>query len=325
MSADLIDVHAHWLPTELFGLPSGSPYGAMRDKDGELFLGDLPLSIRTEAMSDVNAIISDMDAHEISLRALSPPPFAFAVSSSSEDYIHEYNASLSKVVTESTGRLAGLGLTRLDDATAAARQVADIANAGVLAGVAIPPILRGDSLDVGVLRAVLQSAAQHGLAVLVHPMQLPRPEWSSYYLANLIGNPVETATAVASGILGGVLEQLPDLRICFVHGGGCAPAILGRWSHAWQARADVRAGSSIDPRDLFRSAYFDTVTHDRNTLDLLASHAGEDRILCGTDYPFDMAEQDLPAFVDRSGLDRATLQRSGQTFLGLRVQATEPR
>ncbi|MDP9905665.1 amidohydrolase family protein [Arthrobacter bambusae] len=323
MSAGLIDVHAHWLPAELFGLPSGSPYGAMRDQDGELFLGDLPLSIRTEAMSDVNAIISDMDAHEISLRALSPPPFAFAVNSSSEDYIDEYNASLSKVVTESTGRLAGLGLTRLDDASAAARQVADIAKAGVLAGVAIPPMLRGASLDVGVLRAVLRSAAQHRLAVLVHPMQLPRPEWSSYYLANLIGNPVETATAVASGILGGVLGELPDLRICFVHGGGCAPAILGRWSHAWQARADVRAGSSIDPRDLFRSAYFDTVTHDLAALELLASHAGEDRILCGTDYPFDMAEPNLPAFVDSTGLDRVALQRSGKAFLGVRVPQTE--
>lgn len=325
MSADLIDVHAHWLPADLFELPSGSPYGTMRDQDGELFLGDLPLSIRTEAMSDVNAIIADMDAHGISRRALSPPPFAFAVNSSSEDYIDEYNASLSKVVGDSFGRLAGLGLTRLDDASSAERQVGDVANAGVLAGVAIPPILRGESLDTGVLRAVLRSAAEHHLAVLVHPMQLPRPEWSTYYLANLIGNPVETATAVASGIFGGVLEELPDLRICFVHGGGCAPALLGRWSHAWQARADVRAGSSADPRELFRSAYFDTVTHDRNTLDLLASHAGEDRILCGTDYPFDMAETNLPAFVDNSGLDRAALQRSGRAFLGIGVPAMEPR
>ncbi|MDQ0799691.1 amidohydrolase family protein [Arthrobacter sp. SLBN-112] len=325
MNADLIDVHAHWLPASLFHLPSGSPFGSMRDKDGELFLGDLPLSIRTEAMSDVNAIIADMDAHGIALRALSPPPFAFAVNSPSEDYINEYNSSLSKVVADSSGRLAGLGLTRLDDAAAAQRQIRSIAAAGVLAGVAIPPVLRGESLDTGVLRAVLRSAAGYHLAVLVHPMQLPRPEWASYYLANLIGNPVETATAVASGILGGVLEELPDLRICFVHGGGCAPALLGRWSHAWRARADVRAGSSTDPRDLFRSAYFDTVTHDGKTLDLLATHAGEDRILCGTDYPFDMAEADLPGFVEKNGLDRAALQRNGAAFLGVGTRTAEPR
>lgn len=325
MNADLIDVHAHWLPAGLFRLPAGSAFGGMRDQDGELFLGDLPLSIRTEAMSDVNATIADMDAHGIALRALSPPPFAFPVNSSSEDYISEYNASLSKVVAESSGRLAGLGLTRLDDASAAQRQIRAIAQTGVLAGVAIPPILREESLDTGVLRAVLRSAAEYRLAVLVHPMQLPRPEWSSYYLANLIGNPVETATAVASGILGGVLEELPDLRICFVHGGGCAPALLGRWAHAWHARSDVRAGSLADPRDLFRSAYFDTVTHDRSTLDLLVSHAGEERILCGTDYPFDMAEAGLAAFVDNSRLDRPALQRNGEAFLGVAAKAMEPR
>lgn len=326
MSADLVDVHAHWLPQTLFRLPPGSPFGAMRDQDGELFLGDLPLSIRTEAMSDISAIISDMNANGIALRALSPPPFAFAVHSSAEDYINLYNASLSKVVDDSSGRLSGLALVQLDDAGAANRQMANIAAAGILAGIAIPPVLPGGtSLDTGVLRSVLRSAAKHQLAVLVHPMQLPRPEWSSHYLANLIGNPVETATAVASSILGGVLEELPDLRICFVHGGGCAPALLGRWAHAWQARADVRAHSSRNPRELFQAAYFDTVTHDTKAFQLLQSHAGEDRILCGTDYPFDMAETNLPSFIDKCGLDRNALRRSGEAFLGVDVPAAVAR
>jgi aminocarboxymuconate-semialdehyde decarboxylase len=325
MSVDLVDVHAHWLPADLFGLPPGSPFGAMRDQDGELFLGNLPLSIRTEAMSDISAIIADMNANGIALRALSPPPFAFPVNSPAEDYINSYNASLSEVVAESSGRLSGLALIQLDDAGAADHQMADIAAAGILAGIAIPPVLRGTSLDTGVLRSVLRSAAKHQLAVLVHPMQLPRPEWSSHYLANLIGNPVETATAVASSILGGVLEELPDLRICFVHGGGCAPALLGRWAHAWQARADVRVHSSRNPRELFRAAYFDTVTHDAQTLDLLQAHAGENRILCGTDYPFDMAETSLPSFVDSCGLDRAALLGNGKAFLGVDVAAAVAR
>ncbi|MEJ1180468.1 MULTISPECIES: amidohydrolase family protein [unclassified Pseudarthrobacter] len=322
MTADLVDVHAHWLPTDLFGLPPGSPFGAMRDQDGELFLGDLPLSIRAEAMSDTGAIIADMNANGIALRALSPPPFAFAVDSAAEDYINTYNDALAKVVSQSFGRLSGLGLVRLDDSAAADHQIADIAAAGTLAGIAIPPVLRGASLDTGVLRAVLQSAAKHRLAVLVHPMQLPRPEWSSHYLSNLIGNPVESATAVASSILGGVLEELPDLRICFVHGGGCAPALLGRWEHAWQARPDVRANSSRNPREVFKAAYFDTVTHDVQTLDLLRSHADERRILCGTDYPFDMAQPDVASFVDRCGLDRASLLRNGETFLGAKIPAS---
>lgn len=321
MSTDLVDVHAHWLPTELFGLPPNSPFGAMRDRDGQLFLGDVPLSIRTEAMSDVDAIVADMDASGIGLRALSAPPFAFAVDAEvpAGEYTDAFNDALARVVTDSAGRLAGLGSVRLDDADAADRQIRDIARRGTLVGVAVPPVLRGGSLDVGVLRSVLRSASAHRLAVLVHPMQLPRPEWSKYYLANLVGNPVETATAVASSILGGVLEELPDLRICFVHGGGCAPDLLGRWAHAWDARPDVRAGSTASPRELFRAAYFDTVTHDHAALELLRAHAGENKVLCGTDYPFDMAESDVATFVDDAGLDRAALADAGRDFLGLDI------
>lgn len=323
MSADLIDVHAHWLPVELFGLPPNSPFGAMQDRGGELFLGEVPLSIRTEAMSDVDAIVADMDSSGIGVRALSAPPFAFAVDADvpAGDYTDAFNDALERVVTDSSGRLVGLGSVRLDDADAADHQIREIASRGTLVGISIPPVLRGGSLDVGVLRSVLRSASEHRLAVLVHPMQLPRSEWSSYYLANLVGNPVETATAVASSILGGVLEELPDLRICFVHGGGCAPDLLGRWSHAWKARRDVRAGSTAEPRELFRRAYFDTVTHDHAALDLLRTHAGENRVVCGTDYPFDMAEPDVAAFVDQSGLRRDSLAAGGRDFLGLDIHS----
>lgn len=45
----VIDVHAHWLPRDLLGLPPGNPYGGMNDRDGELFLGDIPLSFATAA------------------------------------------------------------------------------------------------------------------------------------------------------------------------------------------------------------------------------------------------------------------------------------
>ncbi len=71
----VIDVHAHWLPRSLFGLPPGAPYGPMHDRDGQLFLGDLPLSIATESMSDEAAIIEDMDrAGGVAVRVLSAPP-----------------------------------------------------------------------------------------------------------------------------------------------------------------------------------------------------------------------------------------------------------
>ena len=317
LAAGVVDVHAHWLPPELFALPPGSPYGAMHDRDGELFLGDIPLSISTKAMSDVAAVRQDMRAAGVGVRVLSAPPFAFPVGGgNSVDYVRSFNDALGGVVAGSDGTLVGLGMVSLEDAETCRTQLAALADAPGIAGVAIPPVLAGASLDRGVLREILVAAADLDLAVLIHPMQLPRPEWSEHYLANLIGNPTETATAVAAALLGGIMEELPLLRVCFVHGGGCAPGLLGRWEHGWHGRADVRTHAKRPPSDGFKELFFDTVTHDDDLLRLLVAKAGAQRIVCGSDYPFDMAQAGPVRFAMGNGLPAETLTTNGRTFLG---------
>jgi len=318
VAGGVVDVHAHWLPRELFHLPPGAPYGALADRDGELHLGEVPLSIAASAMSDVAAIRNDMRRARVGVRVLSAPPFAFPVGDvASTDYVSSFNEALARVVAESGGTLVGLGLVGLHDASAVRGQLTALAATPGIAGVAIPPLLRGDSLDRGVLREVVTGAAEHDLAVLVHPMQLPRPEWSSYYLANLIGNPTETATAVASLLLSGLAEELPLLRICFVHGGGSAPGLLGRWDHAFANRGDVARSAKRGPREGFRELFVDTVTHDPDQLDLLMALAGDSRIVVGSDYPFDMAEPHPVAFAVDNGLPAEKLATNGRAFLGL--------
>jgi aminocarboxymuconate-semialdehyde decarboxylase len=314
-----IDVHAHWLPPGLFGLPPGAPYGPLQDRDGELHLGEVPLSISTRAMSDVPAILDDMTAAGIGVRVLSAPPFAFPVAGPAAAYVDAFNTALADVVACSGGALAGLGLVSLDDAGTATTQLEELVARPGIAGVAIPPLLAGASLDRGVLRHVLTAAARLGMSVLVHPMQLPRPEWSGHYLANLVGNPVETATAVAALLLGGVREELPDLRICFVHGGGCTPGLLGRWDHGWRTRADVRQNSARPPGDTVRELWFDTVTHDPELLGLLTARVGKAAVVCGSDHPFDMAQRDPVGFATGAGLDAATLTANARAFLGVRA------
>ncbi|MFI0715247.1 amidohydrolase family protein [Streptomyces inhibens] len=324
--AGIIDVHAHWLPRELLALPPGNPLGGMNDRDGELFLGDIPLSFPTEAMTDIDTVVADTVRAGLGTRVISAPPFAFPVHAPSEadDYVASYNEQLARAVSTTGGMLVGLGLVRLDDVVAARRELTRLAEADGVAGVAVPPLAQGRSYGEGVMREVLGVAAELGLAVLVHPMQLPRPEWEHHYLVNLIGNPVETTTAVASVLLGGVMEELPNLRICFVHGGGCAPSLVGRWGHGWRSRDDVRQGSSRPPAESFARLYFDTVTHDPEVLRLLRSHASPDRILCGSDYPFDMAQPDPAGFLLDNGIDAATLETNGRVFLGMTPTAEPP-
>ncbi|MFD8425253.1 amidohydrolase family protein [Streptomyces sp. NPDC059466] len=319
--AGIIDVHAHWLPRDLLHLPPGAPLGGMNDRDGQLYLGDHPLFLATEAMIDIEAVIADTVEAGLGARALSAPPFAFPVFSpyEADDYVTAYNDQLAEAVSSSDGILVGLGLVRVDDAAAARREVTRLTDLRGIAGVAVPPVVEGRSYGDGVMREVLRAAVDADLAVLVHPMQLPRPEWKDHYLVNLIGNPVETTTAVASVLLSGVMDELPELRICFGHGGGCAPSLLGRWQHGWHKREDVRCGGSRPPGDPFTRLYFDTVTHDPEVLRLLTARASRERILCGSDYPFDMAQPDPVRFLLDNGLDAATLEANGSQFLGIQT------
>ena len=70
-----------------------------------------------------------------------------------------------------------------------------------------------------------------------------------YWFPWLLGMPHETAIAMGSLLLGGVLERHPRLRICFAHGGGCFPGLIGRISHGFQARPDLcQLASQCDPK-----------------------------------------------------------------------------
>lgn len=318
LAPGVIDVHAHWLPRDLFHLPGCGPHGEMVDRDGELYLGDIPLSIATSSMSDVSAIRADMEHTGVGVRVLSAPPFAFPLErgGDADSYVDAFNTALMDVVAGADGALLGLGMVTLADPTSATTQLEAIAKTEGMAGVAIPPLAGGRSLDGPALHHVLSEAARLDLAVLVHPMQLPRPEWSEYYLTNLVGNPVESATAVAALILSGIKDSLPGLRICFVHGGGCAPGLLGRWTHGWTKRADVRRATTRSPAEVFGELYFDTVTHDAHQLKLLCELAGVDRVVCGSDYPFDMAEADPARFAVEHGPGRLALMRAARAYLG---------
>jgi aminocarboxymuconate-semialdehyde decarboxylase len=317
LRSGVIDVHAHWLPEDLFGLPPGSPLPALHGRDGQLHLGELPLSIETAAMSDPERVLADTDAAGLGSRVLSAPPFAFPVVDNPgvDDYVGTFNQALTEVCGGSHGRLLGLGLVSLHDPDAARKQMD--AFGPQIRGIAVPPLLGSTSFDAEPMRDILTIAAERDLAVLVHPMQLPRPEWQSYYLTNLIGNPTETATAAASLILGGVLEQLPDLRIVLLHAGGCAPALLGRWQHGWQRRADVRSAGTASPRDGFTKLWFDTLAHDGPTLDLLRVHADPAHLMCGSDYPFDMGVERPRSLPNSVGLEDAVLEANARRFLNL--------
>jgi aminocarboxymuconate-semialdehyde decarboxylase len=122
-----------------------------------------------------------------------------------------------------------------------------------------------------------------------------------FYLGNVIGNPLETTIAFCRLVLGGVLDEAPDLRLCFSHGGGYIAAAIGRLDHAYAVRPET-TGSRRRPSDYLRSVYFDSLTHDPRGLADLVDRVGADRVLVGSDYPADMGAKRPTEVVRLAGL-----------------------
>ena len=62
---------------------------------------------------------------------------------------------------------------------------------------------------------------------------------------------------------------------------------------AWVSKPEIVAKDmGTSPTDALRLLYFDTVLHEPDAIRYLIDLAGVDRILLGTDYPFEMGDPD---------------------------------
>nr|WP_294504991.1 amidohydrolase family protein [uncultured Rhodopila sp.] len=132
-----------------------------------------------------------------------------------------------------------------------------------------------------------------GAVVFIHPAGFTEPRrLTRFYFSNVIGNPLDTTLALHHLIFDGVLERYPDLKILAAHGGGYLPAYSGRVDHAWGARSDAHGSLPKPPSFYLRKIYLDTIVFTPEQLEGLVRSFGVEKILLGTDYPYDMGEYD---------------------------------
>ncbi|MGB7577063.1 MAG: amidohydrolase family protein, partial [Pseudolabrys sp.] len=136
-------------------------------------------------------------------------------------------------------------------------------------------------------------AEELGALVIIHPNGFTEGQrLSRFYFNNIIGNPFETTLALHYLIFDGVLERHPNLKIFAMHGGGYLGAYSGRIDHAWGARSDCHANLPKPPTSYLKKVYVDTVVFTPGQLKALVDTFGLDHVIMGTDYPFDMLEND---------------------------------
>ncbi len=300
-----IDVHSHYVTEECFRALSERKDGrniVQESSAGESGRWNQQLFERLrDKLSDIPTRIRDMDRTRVAVQILSPSPIMLyywtdVVTGTTLSRLQ--NERISEICRQYPDRFVGLGTVSMQDVNAAVQELERASQELDLRGVMVSSNVNGKDLDEPVFFPFFEKCQSLNLLILVHPHDTAASErMQQFYLTNLIGNPLDTTIAAARIVFSGLLEKLPDLKICFAHGGGHLPYIMGRIEHGYLVRPECKAEIQRSPWEYFRRIYFDTITHYPPALEYLIRTAGSERVLMGSDYPYDMGDEDPVASV----------------------------
>ncbi|MBC7781502.1 MAG: amidohydrolase [Proteobacteria bacterium] len=314
----VIDVHSHVLPRSLIEAIAARPREheikvETRDDGGvKRFLRDdghaTPIF---DEFHDPAAKVAGMERKGIDVSILSTTPFVFFYWLAPERALAAAritNDGIAQMVAAYPDRLRGMATLPMQDADAAIAELERVVRDHGFRALEVGCTVQGQQLSEARFRPILKRAAELGVCLFAHPHFVGgvRSPLECWYLANLIGHPLDTVLMASHLMFSGTLDELPDLNIILAHGGGYLPYQIGRLAHGHDCRTETKAQTKTSPLDLLRRFWCDALTHDAIALRYLVDRVGADRVVLGTDAPYDMGEEDPLGMLEQlTGLSNA--------------------
>jgi aminocarboxymuconate-semialdehyde decarboxylase len=300
-------LHCHMLTPAVERLVAGCPekaaeaaaqlkmYGAESVEHNRKMIASL-----TPQLTDINRRLSDMDAMGVDIQVVSPSPnqyYYWADVDLAKQIVSTQNEHIASVCAAHPDRIAGLGNVALQHAELSVEQLAECVRKLALRGVEISSTVNGTELDDPRFSGFWAKAEELGCLIFLHPLGTSIGDRvSEHYLANIIGQPMETTIALSHLVFGGVLDRHSGLKICAAHGGGYLASYIGRSDHGHRVRPE--AGKiKRKPSEYLKQIYFDSVVYTPEGLRHLVAEVGVTQIVVGTDYPFDMGAYDVHGLI----------------------------
>jgi len=294
-----IDIHAHitpqcfWRATE----GNGSWHSLQRAQDARgrqyAVVGGRRQQLPPKARWTPEERLADMDSLGVDIHVLSPysgfynydleTAVAVATSKDSNDEIGQMTRSW-------PDRFAGLASLPMQDVRAAIAELERVMLHLGFKGAMINDHVNGRTLDEPEFLPFWKAAEQLGALILFHQGgdTIVSSRMRRYHLPNTIGNLADRAVTFASLVFGGVMDACPDLKICLSHGGGYTCYGIGRMDRGWQVRSEARTQLTQPPSNYLRRFYYDCIVYTEPALRYLIDTVGVDRVVFGTDWPYDM-------------------------------------
>ena len=283
-----IDIHAHITPEGYVNAyRSGGTWHGLAAGD----VSNVQYNPRTTWTPQER--IADMNSLGVDVQVLSTNAFFYhydkdaSVVSSMDRECNDYVAQL---VKDYPDRFAGFANLPMQDVSAAVTELERSMAMG-LKGAMIGDQVNGKTFDEPEFMPLWKAAEASGAVMLIHQggNTIVSPRSNQYHLPNTIGNLADRAVTFASFVFGGVMDACPDLKVCLCHGGGYTCYGIGRMDRGWQVRREARVHINQPPSKYLDKFYYDCLTHSEEALRYLIDSVGIDKVVFGTDWPFDMA------------------------------------
>jgi aminocarboxymuconate-semialdehyde decarboxylase len=302
----VIDLHNHVIPMTFVNAMRAEParYGMrIEDRDGKIFYERRgKFSELRPVFYDAGAKLAAMDEMGIDIAALSAAPPVFLHHLEADVALaaaRHINDGIAQLVAQQPARLRGMAFLPMQHPDAAIAELERVVREYKFKSVEIATSIDGAQVADPKFRPVLRTIEQLGCFVFTHPYQCSaKGAMDDYEFYNLLGFPFDTTLMVSHLMFSGALDELKSLKIVLSHGGGYIPFQIGRLAHGYKMRASTRRDCKTSPADLLRRFYFDALTHDPQAARYLIDKVGADRVVIGTDHPFDMGPENLQASID---------------------------
>lgn len=329
----IIDIHSHFLPkiTEAQSQhlnPETAPWLKIHadGQRGNIMLNGKDFRPVYDALWSAERRIEMLDQQHVDVQVICSTPVTFAYAEPMSERVADWNKAINDMAIEMCDyrpdRLKAMAQVPMQDIDAACVELSRAKQNGHI-GVQIGNHVGLKNLDDEAIITFLQHCANEQMPVFIHPWDMMgadrMPKWMLQWLVSM---PAETQLGVLSLILSGALERLPEsLKICFAHGGGSFPYLIGRVDNAWRHRDIVRADCPALPSSYLRRIWVDSAVFDPAALDFLVEKMGADRVMLGSDAPFPLGEQQIGALIQNSTLAQETKQmilaKNAQAFFNI--------
>lgn len=307
--AVITDAHAHVLSSETVDIlqrevPELAPKLTPIDDDSAILeMGDVVQNPFPRGAWDLERRLSDMARMKIDRQVVAVCPQTLLYGSDPDGTLavsRIQNDQIAKMCADDPNRFAGLATAPMQAPDLAAAELTRAMRDKGLGGAMIGTNIGGRNLDDPALDPFWAAADKLNAFILVHPIHVAGIDRQrDYYMKNIIGNPLDTTIAAACLVFGGVIERFPNITFFMSHGGGFTPYQAGRFVHGWNVRDEPKKRLKGHPQASLDKLTFDTILHAPEPLRFLLDTVGEDRVMMGTDYPFDMGQYDMVSVVDR--------------------------